>query len=184
MYLVIGLGNPGIEYEETRHNAGFMAVDHLASVYGISIKKSGFTAVLGRGEIEGVDVMLMKPQTFMNRSGEPAKEVVDYFKVPIGNILVLYDDIDLPYGQIRIKRAGGSGGHRGVQSVISSLGTADLARVRIGIGRPASGDVSMYVLSPFDGEEAEGLGAVLETVKGAVEMVMVEGIEKAMNSFN
>jgi PTH1 family peptidyl-tRNA hydrolase len=184
LLLIVGLGNPGKRYEHTRHNIGFMLIDRIASVYGIKVETEGFKSLWGVGKIVGSDVVLSKPQTFVNRSGEAIKEITDYFKVPIENLLVLYDDIDLEFGRISIRRSGGSGGHRGMESILMQVGTFMLPRVRFGIGRPEDGDVSGYVLSVFTGDEELMLSSMLDRAKDAVELIQIKGIEEAMNRFN
>ena len=165
MMLIVGLGNPGIKYKNTRHNVGFMAVDYLAETSGVRFNKSDFKSHWGKGNILGREVILVKPQTFMNLSGKAVKVLADFFHIEPKGILVIYDDIDLELGAIRIRLGGGSGGHRGMQSIIEYLGANNFPRIRLGIGRPkneaeglmlnAEGDVADYVLSPFNSEEKE-----------------------------
>jgi len=185
LHLIAGLGNPGIEYEETRHNVGFMIIDCIASAYGIAFSNKGkFKSLLGRGTMGGVSVILLKPRTFMNRSGVAVKAVQDYFNIPISNLLVIYDDINLPFGHIRIRRSGGTGGHNGMRSIMDHIQSSEFPRIRVGIGEPRRGDVSDFVLNRFTGEEKKGLEEVIEMAKGAARMIQIEGIEKAMNAFN
>ncbi len=184
MRLIVGLGNPGKRYENTRHNIGFMLIDRIASAYGIKVETEGFESLWGVGKIGGVDVLLLKPQTFVNRSGGAVKEIIDYFKIPIGNLLVLYDDIDLPFGRISIRGSGGSGGHRGMESILMHVRTSLFPRVRLGIGRPEDSDVSGYVLSIFTEEEQVILDSILGRAKDAVELIQINGIKEAMNRFN
>ena len=194
MMIIVGLGNPGIKYKNTRHNVGFMAVAYLAEANSIRFNKSDFKSQWGKGVIHGKVVILSKPQTFMNLSGKAVKVLADFFRIEPKDILVIYDDIDLELGAIRIRLGGGSGGHRGMQSIIEYLGTNDFPRIRLGIGRPkneaeglrlkAEGDVSDYVLSPFNSEEKGMLKQMLDRAKEAVEVVLKDGIEKAMNRFN
>lgn len=181
--LIVGLGNPGREYEKTRHNAGFMLVDLLASEFGIKFDKKG-KGVWGKGRISGQDVLLLKPQTFMNLSGEAVAEARAFYKVPEGSVIVAYDDCDLPTGKIRIRKDGGSGGHRGVNSIIAALGTKEFPRIRLGVGRPALGDIVGYVLSPFTKDEQSAVDEMLSRGKEAVELLMTSGIDQAMNRFN
>ena len=194
MMIIVGLGNPGIKYKNTRHNVGFMAVAYLAEANSIRFNKSDFKSQWGKGVIHGKVVILSKPQTFMNLSGKAVKVLADFFRIEPKDILVIYDDIDLELGAIRIRLGGGSGGHRGMQSIIEYLGTNDFPRIRLGIGRPkneaeglrlkAEGDVADYVLSPFNSEEKGMLKQMLDRAKEAVEVVLKDGIEKAMNRFN
>ncbi|MFQ5328857.1 MAG: aminoacyl-tRNA hydrolase [Thermodesulfobacteriota bacterium] len=184
MRLIVGLGNPGAQYASTRHNIGFIAVDHIAQAYGIPVGQKGFHSIHGSGRLGECKVMLVKPQTFMNRSGEAVREVAAYFRISPSDIVVIYDDVDLPFGRLRIRPSGGSGGQRGVASIISTLGTDEFPRVRVGIGRPEGGDVSGYVLSPFNSDERKVLDAVVERVSDAVETLCVSGVIEAMDRFN
>ena len=184
MFLIVGLGNPGSRYACTRHNVGFMVIDHLAGTHGIECNRVGFSALWGEGTIAGKRVLLFKPQTFMNLSGRAVCEIAHEFGIPPCSMVVVYDDCDLPFGRIRIRRRGGSGGHRGVESIIDFLGTEDFPRVRIGIGRPVGGDITEYVLSPFEPEEQKTLKDILERIDRAIEVVVAEGVECAMNRFN
>lgn len=183
MLLIVGLGNPGREYERTRHNAGFMLVDLLAAEFDIKLDKKG-KGVWGKGRIAGEDVVLLKPQTFMNLSGEAVAEARAFYKVPAGSVIIAYDDCDLPLGKLRIRQDGGSGGHRGVNSIITHLGSKDFPRIRLGIGRPAFGDIVGYVLTPFSKEEQSAVGEMLCRGKEAVEVLITGGIDQAMNRFN
>ncbi|MEK7773232.1 MAG: aminoacyl-tRNA hydrolase [Deltaproteobacteria bacterium] len=183
MFLIAGLGNPGSEYEDTRHNVGFMLIDRLAEACGIKFKRSG-KALCARGLLAGEDVVLLKPQTFMNLSGEAVARFSGEYRVGAESIVAAYDDCDLPLGRIRIRKGGGSGGHKGVNSIITRLGNGDFARVRLGIGRPFYGDVADYVLSPFEPPEAEALDAMLKRGAGSVEAIITRGIDCAMNIFN
>lgn len=194
--LIVGLGNPGTKYGNTRHNIGFMAVDSLAEANSINLSryvfkrelnKKDFESLWGKGSINDKEIVLLKPQTYMNLSGEAVKLLADYFRIEPKDILVIYDDIDLELGSIRIRLSGGSGGHRGMQSIIEHLGTNDFPRIRLGIGRPneqGQGDVADYVLSSFDTEEKDLLQQTLNRAKEAVEVILKDGIEKAMNRFN
>ena len=184
MRLIVGLGNPGDRYASTRHNIGFMALDRIAQAYGIAVGKKGFQSLHGSGKVGECKVILVKPQTFMNRSGEAVGEVAAYFRISPCDILVIYDDIDLPFGRLRVRGGGGSGGQRGMASIISTLGTDEFPRVRVGIGRPEGGDVSGYVLSAFNGDERKVLDTVVERVADAVETFCVSGVIEAMDRFN
>lgn len=158
-------------------------MDLLASESGIKFDKKG-KGVWGKGRIAGQDVLLLKPQTFMNLSGEAVAEARAFYKVPEGSIIVAYDDCDLPVGKIRVRKDGGSGGHRGVNSIISCLGTKDFPRIRLGVGRPAFGDIVGYVLSPFSKDEQAAVEEMLRRATEAVELLMSSGIDQAMNRFN
>ncbi len=202
MLLIIGLGNPGARYEFTRHNIGFLAVDYIADKADIHLNRKSHHAVWGRkkgqwsgGKAQGVgmDIIIAKPQTFMNLSGEAVKAIADYFHITPEDIIVIYDDIDLEFGTIRIRKRGGSGGHRGMESIIGQLGTKDFARIRLGIGRPEKKlqvtscklqecDVADYVLSPFSQEDK--LSEIFDRTNEAVEVISKHGVEKAMNKFN
>lgn len=195
MMLIVGLGNPGTRYKDTRHNIGFMAVDYLAEVNGIKLNKSDFKSLLGKGSIKDKEVILLKPQTYMNLSGEAVQAVSDYFDIEPKDILVIYDDIDLELGMMRIRLSGGSGGHRGMQSIIEHLGANDFPRIRLGIGRPGkiesknqrvreSEIVADYVLSPFQTDEKDLLKKMLDATKEAVDTIVKHGAPKAMNRFN
>ena len=184
MRLIVGLGNPGDRYASTRHNIGFMALDRIAQAYGIAVGKKGFQSLHGSGKVGECKVILVKPQTFMNRSGEAVGEVAAYFRISPCDMLVIYDDIDLPFGRLRVRGGGGSGGQRGMASIISTLGTDEFPRVRVGIGRPEGGDVSGYVLSAFNSDERKVLDTVVGRVADAVETFCVSGVIEAMDRFN
>ena len=185
MRLIVGLGNPGSQYENTRHNAGFMLVDKLAGEFGISVNKNKFDVRYGRGIIEGCEVMLAKPLAFMNRSGWPVQKLAAYFKINSKDLMVVHDDIDLAFGRLQIKEKGGHGGHKGLQSIINAVGEDEFVRLRIGIGRSEAGDsVSDYVLGPFFGDESKRLDSVLIRARDAVVTVLTEGSKVGMNRFN
>lgn len=183
MFLIVGLGNPGTEYEITRHNVGFMLVDRIAEAHKIRLSRRG-KSLCGRGFIEGVEVALLKPLTFMNLSGEAVAEFISNQPVPTESIVAAYDDCDLPLGKIRLRKNGGSGGHRGVDSLIKHLYSRDFRRIRLGVGRPLHGDIVDYVLSPFSASETEALDQMLAKGADSLEVIIKEGIERAMNSFN
>jgi PTH1 family peptidyl-tRNA hydrolase len=188
--LVVGLGNPGAEYRTTRHNVGFMAVDLIADEYSISLTKKKFNLIYGQGQVEGAPVVLAKPQSFMNRSGLPTRQLADYFRILSKDILVIHDDIDLAFERIKIKTKGGDGGHRGVRSVMDAFGSGDFARLRIGVGRgmAVSGGggnkVVGHVLGRFSAEENRLLDQVLAQARDAVVTILREGIVIGMNRFN
>ncbi|MGD2188011.1 MAG: aminoacyl-tRNA hydrolase [Desulfobacterales bacterium] len=183
--LIVGLGNPGSEYEYTRHNAGFMAVDQLAGEFGISVNKSKFDVRYGRGTIEGHEVMLAKPMAFMNLSGWPVQRLAAYFKIPSKDMIVIHDDIDLAFGRLKIKEKGGHGGHKGLKSIINAVGEDLFVRLRIGVGRSETGSsVSNHVLRPFSDAESKLLDSILKRARDAVVTILTEGTEVGMNRFN
>jgi PTH1 family peptidyl-tRNA hydrolase len=183
--LIAGLGNPGPKYAATRHNIGFMVVEHLASEAGIALKKSGHQGIYGVGRLGGEEVMLLLPQTYMNLSGASVTSAYKSLGLRPGDLVVIHDDIEIPFGTLRIRAGGGHGGHNGIRSIREVLGTADFLRVKVGVGRPpAGGDVSAWVLGGFGAEERKRLGCVTETSAKAVETVVVRGLQCAMNEFN
>ncbi|MHB1043316.1 MAG: aminoacyl-tRNA hydrolase [Eubacteriales bacterium] len=186
MKLIVGLGNPGREYEKSRHNAGFKVIDRLAAALNTSVNKKMLRALVGQGMIGGEKVVLAKPQTYMNLSGESARALIQWFKPDLKDMLVISDDLDLPPGKVRIKAGGGSGGHKGIESIITALGTDNFPRLRLGIGRPVNPafDPADYVLGSYGPEEAEELEKNLELAAEAVYCFVREGLEKAMNLFN
>jgi PTH1 family peptidyl-tRNA hydrolase len=183
--LIVGLGNPGREYEGNRHNVGFDCVDLLAERHRISLDKSQHKARLGMGKVAGRRAILAKPQTYVNSSGEAVGAVARYYKVAPEDVLVIYDDLDLPQGTIRLRPGGSSGGHNGIKSIIEHLGTQAFPRVRIGIGRPPGRmEPKDYVLQDFSAAEREAMVEVYDRVIDAVETFIREGIREAMNRFN
>ena len=185
--LIVGLGNPGSQYVETHHNAGFMAIDKVADSLSVQVEKSKFNALYGRGRIENIDVILAKPMSFMNKSGYPVQQIAGYFKISCQDIVVIHDDIDLAFGRLQIKVGGGSGGHKGIKSIIEVLGRNDFTRIRIGIGRGDSGDmfsVSDYVLSRFNPDEKLILPEIITRAKDAVVTILSKGVKEGMNIFN
>ena len=183
--LIAGLGNPGEKYEKTRHNAGFLVVDRLSREFGIPLTKQKFDLVYGQGAMEGADVILAKPMSFMNRSGLPIRRLADYMGLTSEDLLVVYDDIDLTFERIKLKEKGGHGGHNGIRSLIDSFGTRDFPRLRIGIGRPeGEKDVTGHVLGRFTAEEAEVMDRVVDTAGQVVVTVVTKGLTAAMNNFN
>jgi len=184
-WLIVGLGNPGREYAGNRHNAGFHVVDRLAAACGLRFDEHRNRAVLARGRIEEIGVALVKPQTYMNLSGEAVGAVARFFKVPPERTLVIFDDLDLPLGTLRLREQGGAGGHRGMASVIAHLGTRDFPRVRIGIGRPAGQmPPEAYVLQDFSSDEKGLMEQTYERAVDAVRVTLREGFQMAMNRFN
>ena len=185
VYLFVGLGNPGTKFENTRHNVGFDTIDYISAKYNIKLSKIGFKALYGEGEIDGVRTILVKPQTFMNLSGESVREIVDWYKLPIQRLIVIYDDIDLEPGKIRVRPKGSSGTHNGMKSIIYQLQDDIFPRVRIGIGRaPEKWDLADYVLSKFSKEDRQVIDQSIEKAAQAAIMIAQSGPEKAMNNFN
>jgi PTH1 family peptidyl-tRNA hydrolase len=183
-YLVAGLGNPGRQYQGTRHNIGFMVVDCLAEKHGIRLSRVQQKAIVGEGHMVDRPVILVKPQTFMNRSGDSIGPLVNYYKVSLENVLVIYDEIDLAFGTLRLRSMGGSGGHNGMRSVIQHLGQ-DFPRLRLGVGRP-SGKMppAAHVLRDFDKDELPVLAELIDSAVGAVETYLLEGVNLAMTRHN
>ncbi len=185
MYLIAGLGNPGNRYSGTKHNVGFAAVDYLADKYNVKINKIKFKSLYGEMNINGEKVLLMKPQTFMNNSGESIREVKEYFKIPVENIIIIQDDIDLEPGKLRLRRKGSAGSHNGLKSIIYLLQDEKFPRVKIGIGKQRPGqDLAEYVLSGFRKEEADIIKEAVETAGDAAVSIVSDGIDKAMNRYN
>ncbi|WP_027719206.1 aminoacyl-tRNA hydrolase [Desulfovirgula thermocuniculi] len=185
MHLVVGLGNPGAEYARTRHNVGFMVVDRLAADLGIEVGRVWLRSLVGLGYLDGKRIILAKPLTYMNRSGEAVGLLLRWYGLTPQELLVVSDDLDLPVGQLRLRRSGSSGGHRGLQSVIERLGGGDFARLRVGIGRPPEGvAVVDWVLSEFAPEELPAVERAVAEASQAVRLALTEGMEAAMNRFN
>lgn len=186
MYVIAGLGNPKKEYENTRHNIGFAVIDMLADRHGIRMNEAKHKGLIGKGFINGEKVILVKPLTFMNLSGECIREVVDYYKVDAKeNLIVLHDDISLEPGVVRIRKKGSAGGHNGLKNIILHLGHDQFQRVKIGVGeKPEGYDLADYVLGHFSKQEKELMSQVAEQVCDAVEVMMKEGPDAAMNRFN
>ena len=186
MYIITGLGNPTKKYENTRHNMGFDVVDKLAGKYGIKMKRSRFTALAGKGEIGGEPVLLVKPQTFMNLSGEAVGRILKYYKADAAKeLIVIYDDTDLDVGKIRIKARGSAGGHNGMKSIIAHLSSEEFVRIRIGIGKRAeNAEMVDFVLGRFDGAERKEIEEAQERAVLAVEEILKNGVDRAMNMYN
>jgi len=183
--LIVGLGNPGTSYENTRHNVGFMVIDKLGGEFGISVNKDKFDVRYGRGAIEDLTVMLAKPMAFMNRSGWPVQKLAAYYKIDSRDLIVVHDDIDLAFGRLKIKEKGGHGGHKGLKSIIQAIGEDSFVRLRIGVGRSeTSSNVSDHVLGPFYDDESKLLDGILNRARDAVVTVLTEGPKAAMNRFN
>ncbi|MFZ5646222.1 MAG: aminoacyl-tRNA hydrolase [Bacillota bacterium] len=186
MFLVVGLGNPGREYAGTRHNMGFRLVDLLAGRLNTPVEKNLFKSLTGRGLQHGRTIILAKPQTYMNLSGNSVAALMNWFKIAPSGLVVAYDDLDLPPGKIRLRPQGGHGGHRGVESIIEKIGTGGFSRVRIGIGRPPNPeyDVADWVLGRLSEEEEKLAGEALERAAEAVITLINEGVDAAMNRYN
>lgn len=186
MYLVVGLGNPGLQYEETRHNVGFKTVDILSSQFDIDITKKKFRALIGEGIVNNEKVILIKPQTYMNLSGESIIEAIKWYKVPLGNLIIIYDDIDLPVGKTRIKPKGGPGTHNGMKSIVGYLNSGEFPRVRVGIGTPKIKDYELadYVLGKFSEAEKPEIQSGLKIAAEAVKLIIKSDINTAMNKYN
>ena len=184
MTVIAGLGNPGPDYSWTRHNAGFMVLDRLAASVGIPVVQKKFASFCGEGNWAGKRILLLKPQTFMNVSGRAVAEAVRFHKLTPAGLVVVHDDLDIPFGQVKLKPGGGHGGHNGLRSIMAEIGTGDFLRVRVGIGRPVKGDSVGYVLGKFRQEEMSDLAAVLDGAVDLLELLLREGAPKAMSTFN
>jgi len=185
LYIVIGLGNPGSKYDNTKHNVGFNVIDLLADRFKIKVNKLKFKALSGDGIIEGERVLLVKPQTFMNLSGESVREIIDWYKATLNNIIIVYDDVDLPLGKIRVRPKGSSGTHNGMKSVVYQIQSDDFPRVRIGVGRPPEEwDLADYVLSKFSSEERKIINGSVSLAGDSVIEIIKSGVESAMNRYN
>lgn len=185
MYIIVGLGNPGKRYENTRHNVGFNVIDILANEYGISVTKMKHKALIGEGRVGTEKIVLVKPVTYMNLSGESLVEIYNFYKIDRNNIVVIYDDIDLDVGKIRIRKKGSGGTHNGMKSIVKCLETTDFPRIRVGISKPEPGDdLANFVLSRFSKEEEVELKDGLEKVVKAIDCIITENIDLSMNKFN
>jgi PTH1 family peptidyl-tRNA hydrolase len=187
MFLIVGLGNPGKKYEANRHNVGFMAVDELARAESLGDFRDKFSGLFSRGNARFGEVALLKPMTFMNLSGDSVQPCTAFLKIAPSEIIVIHDELDVPFGEVRIKFGGGHAGHNGLRSMIDRLGTPDFVRVRIGISRPPAefrGDVADYVLGNFDSSEKPELPAIIEKAAAAAAAVVSEGLNPAMNRIN
>lgn len=186
MVIIVGLGNPKKEYENTRHNIGFMAIDALAEKYNISVLDCKHKALIGKGVINGYKVVLVKPLTYMNLSGEAVRSVIDYYKVDAeSELIVIYDDISLDVGQLRIRKKGSAGGHNGIKNIIAQLGHDTFLRIKIGVGeKPKGYDLADYVLGHFGKEELAVMKDSLDKVDGAVNLMLAGEVDQAMNDYN
>jgi PTH1 family peptidyl-tRNA hydrolase len=185
MYLIVGLGNPEPEYSNTRHNMGFNTINQISKEYNIEVNKNKFNGLYAKAKIEGNEVILLKPQTFMNLSGTCIREFINFYKIDIKNLIVIYDEIQVEPGKIRIRKKGSSGGHNGMKSVIENLGTEEFSRIRIGIGNPVfHNDMINYVIGKIDEETSKVLEEGVTKAKDAVIEILKNGIDSAMNKFN
>jgi peptidyl-tRNA hydrolase, PTH1 family len=192
MKLIVGLGNPGREYAHNRHNVGYQFIDFIAKKYSIKINQRQCQSETGAGEITDEKALLVKPRTFVNNSGVAVAGLLQKHRIKISDLIVVYDDLDLPLGKLRIRNGGSAGGHKGIKSIISATGTQDFARIKIGIGRPDAGrdkrasedEIVEYVLSNFASEERDIIKSTIERVSEAVEIAIESGVVEAMNRFN
>lgn len=183
MYIIAGLGNPGSKYENTRHNMGFKAIDTMASEFGIDVNRAKFKGLIGEGRIGSEKVILLKPQTYMNLSGQSVREIMNFYKIPEENLIVIYDDFDLPIGSIRVRKSGGPGTHNGMKSVVQELGSRKFPRVRVGIGS-SDGSTIQFVIGKVGKDEQQILNEAAEAAASAAADIIRIGIENAMNIHN
>lgn len=185
-YLIVGLGNPGKKYEFTRHNAGFLSVDVLCEKFNFTVNKLKFHALVGEARIDGKRCLVMKPQTMMNNSGEAVKEACNFYKIPAENVIVIFDDISLDVGKLRIRRSGSAGGHNGIKSIINHLGSDKFPRIKVGVGAKPHPDYDLadWVLSEFNKDEAKQLRQAVDKACDAVALMTRGEIENAMSNFN
>lgn len=184
MYVIAGLGNPGKKYENTRHNMGFITIDQLAEKHNIKTDKLKFKALVGEGRIAGQKVLLVKPQTYMNLSGESVREVMSFYKLEPENLIVIYDDIDIEVGALRIRKFGSAGTHNGMKSVVYQLQSDRFPRIRLGIGSQKKGDLVNFVIGGFSKEEVPVLEEAVSNAVLAIECILEDGIDRAMNQYN
>lgn len=183
-WLVIGLGNPGERYAATRHNAGAMVIDEVAQRLGTKLKSHRSGCLVAEGLLSGEKLVAARPTSYMNESGRPVRQLAAFYKTPPGKVIVVHDELDIPFGDIRVKEGGGTAGHNGLKSVAAHLGTKDFSRIRFGIGRPRGGDAVDYVLQRFSGSERKDLPDLLTRAVDVVERILEQGTERAMNEFN
>ena len=185
MKIIVGLGNPTKEYAGTRHNVGFSVIYNISDAYNIPVETKKHKALIGKGIIEGEKVILAMPQTYMNLSGESVRELMDYYKCDLSDLIVIYDDISLDVGQLRIRKKGSAGGHNGIKNIIAHLGTQEFPRIKVGVGdKPPRMDLADYVLSRFSKEDREKMEQAFKDAAEAVEVMIAEGPDAAMNQFN
>lgn len=185
MILIAGLGNPDLKYAATRHNVGFEAVACLLEAYHIKGEKKKFHALLAQGDIEGIPCLFCRPQTYMNNSGVAVREIMDFYKISVSDLIVIYDDISIPLGALRLRGGGSAGGHNGMKSIIAHVGSQDFPRVRIGVGeKPPGWDLADYVLSNFSKDEIPVIGETIRQAAQAAACIVSQGLDRAMNRFN
>ena len=185
-WLIVGLGNPGLQYEKTRHNAGFMVIDALAEKYGVGLPKRKYDALIGECKIGDNRIMLVKPQTFMNLSGKAVTAICSFYKIPYDKVIVMFDDVSLDVGKIRVRRKGSDGGHNGIKDIIQLSGTSDIPRIKIGVGKKpnAEYDLKDWVLGKFSKEDLDNFQKATEIGVKAAEEIVKRGIDSAMNRYN
>ncbi len=193
MNIIVGLGNPGKAYAHNRHNIGFRCINYLARLHSISIKGHQCQSQVGSGKIAGIEVLLAKPKTFVNLSGEAVERLMRKYSIPVNDLIVIYDDLDLPLGKLRLRPSGSAGGHKGINSIISAMGSEDFPRIKVGIGRPTTEDgaaitdedvIVGHVLSDFTPQEDAAIKRAIATAAEAIHCILTEGIVAAMNKFN
>ena len=185
MYVIVGLGNPTSQYAATRHNIGFDVITRIADEYNISMDFKKHKAICGKGYIEGEKVILAQPQTYMNLSGESVRELVDFYKISTDELIIIYDDISLDVGQLRIRTKGSAGGHNGIKSIIQHLGTQEFLRIKFGVGdKPKGWDLADYVLARFPNNEQETVRETMNNAAEACKIIITEGVDAAMNRYN
>ncbi len=185
MFVIVGLGNPGKDYAGTRHNIGFEVIYNIADKFSIRLDREKFKAIIGEGKIDGEKVMLVMPLTYMNLSGDSVKDILSFYKLTNEDIVIVYDDISLDVGKIRVRSKGSAGGHNGIKNIINKIGTENFKRVRVGVGeKPEKWDLADYVLSRFTKDEDKAIIEAIEKSTEAVEIIVKDGIDKAMNKYN
>lgn len=184
MYVIVGLGNPGRKYDKTKHNIGFHVIDYISKKHGIKVNKVKYKAIIGEGMVAGEKVMLVKPQTYMNLSGESVMRIMEYYNLPLDNLIVIYDDIDTDVGKLRIRKKGSAGSHNGMKSIIYLLKSQEFPRVRIGIGRPMQMILADYVMAPFPKSEREFVLDSINRAGESCEVIIQDGVDRAMNFYN
>ena len=182
--LIVGLGNPGSKYQWTRHNAGFMVLDRFSQDTGIAVTRKNFSGLYGEGTYHGERLLLLKPQTFMNLSGRSVAAALNFHKIDIQDLIVIHDDLDIPFGRVKLKEEGGHAGHNGLRSLLQELGSGRFVRLRIGIGRPLHDDAADYVLSSFSSDELANLPRIIDCVADLLKLVIEEGLLKAMSIYH
>ena len=182
--LIVGLGNPGPKYSWTRHNAGFMVLDELACRAGIAVSRKTFSGFFGEGTYRGERLLLLKPQTFMNLSGRSVNPALHFHRLSLQDLIVIHDDLDIPFGRVKLKDGGGHAGHNGLRSLMQELGGGQFARIRVGVGRPLHGEAADYVLSPFTRDEQVILPRIVDGAVDILELLLAEGLPKAMSLSN